>query len=760
MIIYRDKYREKENIYLCRKGKVHMRIRFSFLFAAVAFVSGVSCARIDSFSDSSNLATLVDPLIGTDGPGNVYPGVSAPFGMVQLSPDNGTSGWDRIAGYYWPDTTIAGFSHTHLSGTGAGDLYDISFMPAVPPFKIGKRELGIYSRFSHDDEQAEAGYYSVLLEDYGIRVELAATERCGMQRYTFPATEEATVFLNLSKAMNWDYTTGSDLRIVDDRTIEGYRFSTGWAPNQKVYFTAQFSQPFTSYRIDTAVSVHRDSAYNGIRSHIGRFVFNTAANNRPIVVRTAISPVSIEGARRNLAAEMPTFAFDSVRQAQQAVWNTELAKIEVRGGSPEERTVFYTALYRTMLAPTLFDDTDGRYCGPDGRIQAGRTPGEGGHNYSTFSLWDTYRAAHPLYTFLHPARVNDMAASMLDFYDQHGMLPVWPLWGNETDMMIGYHAVPVLVEAALKGLLPETMLDRVLAACVGTADRDDYRAIGWYKGLGYVPADIEKESLSKTLEYAYDDWCIAQLARRMGRDSVYNEFIVRSKNYMNLYQPASGFMQPRLSDGEWVAGFDPKAYTEHITESNGWQYLWAVQQDIDGLVRLMRGPAQFERRLDEMFALDPEATDSLPIFSTGMIGQYAHGNEPSHHVAYLYDYIGKPEKTQKYVSQILRTQYSARPDGLCGNEDCGQMSAWYVFSALGFYPVDPVSLSYAIGTPLFEEAVLRLPNGRTFTVRAPKVSAKRYRIAKMMLNGHVLGVPFITWNDIVSGGVLELTLTE
>lgn len=723
----------------------------------VAALFAASCSHAP---ESDDLASLVNPFIGTDGPGNVYPGVSAPFGMVQLSPDNGTSGWDRIAGYFWPDTTIAGFSHTHLSGTGAGDLYDISFMPAVPPFKTGKGELGVYSTFRHDDEQAQAGYYSVLLKDYDTRVELAATERCGMQRYTFPATDRATVFVDLSKAMNWDYTMGSYLRVVDDRTIEGYRFSEGWAPDQRVYFTAQFSQPFASYTIDTVVSVHRDSTYNGIRSHIGRFVFHTTKENRSVTVRTAISAVDIEGARRNLAAEMPSFHFDSVRAAQRAVWNAELAKIEVRGGTHDERVSFYTALYRTMLAPTLFDDADGRYFGPDGRIHAGKVPGEGGHNYSTFSLWDTYRAAHPLYTFTQPERVKEMVTSMLDFYDQHGMLPVWPLWGNETDMMIGYHAVPVLVEAALKGLLPDSMLDRVLTACVATANRDDYRGIGLYKMLGYVPADLETESLSKTLEYAYDDHCIAQLARRMGRDSLYNEFILRSKSYMNLYQPASGFMQPRLSTNEWLPGFDPKAYTEHITESNGWQYLWAVQQDVEGLIRLMRGPEQFEKRLDEMFTLDPEATDSLPIFSTGMIGQYAHGNEPSHHVAYLYDYIGKPEKTQRYVSEIMRTQYANRPDGLCGNEDCGQMSAWYVFSALGFYPVDPVSLNYAIGTPLFEESVIRLPNGKSFTVRAPGVSAKRYRIEKMTLNGHLLSTPFLTWRDIVSGGELDIVLRE
>ena len=721
----------------------------------MAAMFALSCTSHET-SVADDPVALVNPLIGTDGPGNVYPGVSAPFGMVQLSPDNGTSGWDRIAGYFWPDTTIAGFSHTHLSGTGAGDLYDISYMPAVPPFKVGEGELGVYSVFNHAEETAEAGYYSVYLTDYQTRVELVATERCGMQRYLFPKSAEATVFVNLAKQMNWDYTMGSELRVVDDRTIEGYRLSEGWAPDQRIYFVAQFSQPFTTYSIDTVISRHPVDRYNGLKSHIGRFVFDTR-DGRPVTVRTAISAVDIEGARRNLAAEMPDFAFDSIRTAQRARWNTLLDRIQVRGGTHDERVSFYTALYRTMLAPTLFDDVDGRYFGPDRQIHAG-TPGA--RNYSTFSLWDTYRAAHPLYTLIQPRRVPDMAISMLNFYDQHGMLPVWPLWGNETDMMIGYHSVPVLAEAALKGLLPDTILNRVLDACVATADRDDYRGIGRYRQLGYVPADEEGESLSKTLEYAYDDHCIARLARYLGRDSVYEVFARRAKNYANLFCVESGFMQPRLANGQWLPGFDPKAYTKHITESNGWQYLWSVQQDVEGLVKLMGGSEAFEKRLDEMFTLYPEESDTLPIFSTGMIGQYAHGNEPSHHVAYLYDYIGRPQKTQQYVSQILRTQYAATPAGLCGNEDCGQMSAWYVFSAMGFYPVDPVSLEYAVGTPLFEESVIHLENGRTFTVRAPGVSAERSRIEAMTLNGKPLERPFILWNDIQAGGVLELTVAR
>lgn len=705
---------------------------------------------------TEDLADLVNPLIGTDYTGNVYPGANAPFGMVQLSPDNGRNGWDWIAGYFYPDTTIAGFSHTHLSGTGAGDLYDISFMPVVPPVKTTQGVLGPYSTFSHDDETVKANYYQVLLKDYGINVELVATQRCGMQRYTFPKTEEATVILNLAKAMNWDYTMGSELRIVDDRTIEGYRFSEGWAKDQRVYFVTQFSQPFTQSTIDTITSQHRNSFYAGRKSHIGTFVFNTT-DNPQVIVRTAISPVDIEGARKNLAAEMPDFEFEKVRLAEHEKWNKELQKIEVKGGTHDERVNFYTALYRSMIAPVVFSDVDGRYYGADLKIHS--TNGEW-ENYTTFSLWDTYRAAHPLYTFMHPERVKDMVQAMLAFYDQHNMLPVWPLWGNETDMMIGYHSVPVVVEAYLKGQVPAEWGERILAACVGTANRDDYRAIGLYKELGYVPADKEGESLSKTLEYAYDDWAIAQLAKKMGKDDVYNEFLLRSKYYQNVFQPASGFMQPRLSSGEWKPGFDPKAYTGDITESNGWQYLWHVQQDVPGLISLMRGPEQFEKRLDEMFTLYPEANDTLPTFSTGMIGQYAHGNEPSHHVAYLYNYIGKPEKTQDYVRKIMDEMYKNTPDGLCGNEDCGQMSAWYAFSAMGFYPVDPVSLTYAIGTPIFEESVIQMPGGKAFTVKAPGVSKENYHVAGMTLNGQPVAAPFISWADMVQGGTLELTMKK
>lgn len=704
--------------------------------------------------DTIDYAKWVNPLIGTEGPGNVYPGATVPFGMVQLSPDNGMSGWYRISGYSYSDTTIAGFSHTHLSGTGAGDLYDIIYMPAVPPFKIGKGELGIYSTFSHERERAEAGYYQVWLQDYNVNVELTATERCGMQRYTFPATDNATVFVNLSKAMNWDYTMGSDIRIVDSTTIEGYRLSEGWATDQRIYFVSKFSRPFERHKIDTIVSRHRDPKYNGIRSHVASFIFDSY-DGEEVVVKTAISGVSIEGAYKNLAAELPAWNFDSVRTAAKERWNKELSVVEVNCGTDDEKTNFYTALYRTMIAPTIFSDVDGSYLGPDKQVH--KT--ENWTNYSTFSLWDTYRTAHPLFTFTQRERVGDMVRSMVAFYEQHGALPVWNMWANETDMMIGYHAVPIIAEAYLKGIGgfdPE----KALAACVASADQDSYRGIGKYKKIGYVPLDDNIESVSKTLEYAYDDYCIAMMARKMGKNDIYDRFIKRSKSYVNIFNPSSGFFEPKYANGKWLGGFDPKLYTEHITESNGWQYRFAVQQDIESLITLLGGKVNFEKALDDMFTLNPTSADSLPIFSTGMIGQYAHGNEPSHHVAYLYNWTEAPQKAQQYVSEIMRTQYSNTPDGLCGNEDCGQMSAWYVMSAMGFYPVDPVSLSYALGTPLFERIVLNLPDGKIFEIEAKGVSAKNYYIESWKLNGETLSAPFITWDQINAGGKLEFIVKQ
>lgn len=725
-----------------------------FLSLSSFLCSFTACVPAGTEGQAECLADCVNPFIGTDFTGNTYPGAQVPFGMVQLSPDNGLPGWDRIAGYFWPDSTIAGFSHTHLSGTGAGDLYDISFMPVMLPYREAEAPLGIHSKFSHEEESASAGYYKVRLSDYDIQVELTATPRCGVQRYTFPKGD-AAVFLNLRKALNWDATVDAHVEQVDSVTIRGYRFSNGWAREQRVFFCTRFSRPL-AMSLDT-VAILTEGKRTGT-SVIARFDFQAEAGEQ-LVVSTALSGVSMDGAMRNLQAEVPEDDFDKCLAAAREAWDRQLGRIEVRCEDRDEKVKFYTALYHAMLAPTLYSDVDGAYLGPD--RQEHRT--EGWDNYGTFSLWDTYRAAHPLYTLVAPERVDDMVNSFIAFYEQNGRLPVWNMWASETDMMIGYHAVAVIADAYLKGI-GGFDAEKALEACVVTANLDDYRGIGAYKKLGYVPYDLKDPynaddwSLSKTLEYAYDDHCIARMAEKMGRTDIAEEFYRRAQNYRNVYNPETGFMQPRDSRGHFVEPFSPDDYTPHICESNGWQYFWSVQHDVEGLIELAGGKERFAQKLDSMFTYHPGEDDELPIFSTGMIGQYAHGNEPSHHVIYLFNAVGQPWKTQQYAARVMHELYLNTPAGLCGNEDCGQMSAWYVFSAMGFYPVDPVSGRYELGTPLYPEVKLHLADGKTFTVRANGVSRENCYVKSVKLNGVPYDKTYITHEQILSGGVMEIEM--
>lgn len=725
-------------------------------FGILLLFSFSACVSQQPDAETECYATeYVNPFIGTDFTGNTYPGAQAPFGMVQLSPDNGLPGWDRISGYFYPDSTIAGFSHTHLSGTGAGDLYDISFMPVTLPYKEADAPLGIHSLFSHDEETASAGYYQVRLKDYNINVELTATERCGIQRYTFPEAD-AAIFLNLRKAMNWDFTNDTRIEVVDSVTIQGYRFSDGWARDQHIYFRTRFSKPFASVQLDTA-AVIKDGKRIG-SSAIARFDFHTSAGEQ-ILVTTAISGVSMEGAARNLAAEAPADDFDKYLAVTRKNWNEQLSKVEIKSNDIDKKVKFYTALYHSMLAPTIYSDMDGAYYGPDKQVHQA----DGWTNYSTFSLWDTYRAAHPLYTYIEPQRVNDMVKSFLAFSEQNGRLPVWNFYGSETDMMIGYHAVPVIVDAYLKGI-GDSDPKKALAACVATANIDEYRGIGLYKKYGYVPYDVtdhynsENWSLSKTLEYAYDDYCIARMAEKLGEKQIADEFDKRSLNYKNVYNSQTTFMQPRNNKGSFIENFSPDDYTPHICESNGWQYFWSVQQDVDGLISLVGGKERFAQKLDSMFTYNPSADEDLPIFSTGMIGQYAHGNEPSHHVIYLFNAIGQPWKTQKYAAEVMHELYKNTPAGLCGNEDCGQMSAWYVFSAMGFYPVDPISGKYEIGTPMYPEMKMHLANGKTFTILAPAVSKENIYIQSVKLDGKPYDKSYITHEQIMNGSIFEFEM--
>ena len=730
-------------------------MRIHFILAMLALFTLGACTFSQSSESKTDYTQLVNPFIGTDFTGNTYPGAQAPFGMVQLSPDNGLAGWDRISGYFYPDSTIAGFSHTHLSGTGAGDLYDVLFMPVTLPYKEAQGELGIHSKFSHQDEEASAGYYRVKLQDYNINVELTATPRCGVQRYTFPKAE-SMVILNLKKAMNWDFTMDSQIEVVDSCNIRGYRFSEGWARGQKLYFATRFSRPFKSVEMDEAEIKLKGEKVG--TSKIARFMFDTEEGEQVTIV-TALSGVSMEGAVKNLDAEAPHNDFDKYLADAKADWNKQLQRIEVTGGNDDDRVNFYTALYHSMIAPTIYSDVDGQYYGPDKQVHQA----DGWVNYSTFSLWDTFRAAHPLFTYTEPERVGDMVQSFIAFYEQNGRLPVWNFWGSETDMMIGYHAVPVIVDAFMKGI-GNFDAEKALEACIATSNIDEYRGIGSYKKNGYIPYNVtdkynsENWSLSRTLEYAFDDFCIAEMAQKMGKTDIANEYYKRSQNYRNVFNPATGFMQPIDDKGVFQPNFNPDEYTAHICESNAWHYFWSVQHDIKGLVSLTGGQEKFAAKLDSMFTYIPTGNEELPIFSTGMIGQYAHGNEPSHHVIYLYNKVRQPWKTQKYAAQVMHELYFNAPAGLCGNEDCGQMSAWYVFSAMGFYPVNPVSGEYEIGTPLFPEMRLNLSNGKTFTVLAPNVSRENIYIQSVKVNGQPYDKSYITHQQIVDGATVEFVM--
>ena len=730
-------------------------MRIHFIPAMLALFTLGACTFSQSSESKTDYTQLVNPFIGTDFTGNTYPGAQAPFGMVQLSPDNGLAGWDRISGYFYPDSTIAGFSHTHLSGTGAGDLYDVLFMPVTLPYKEAQGELGIHSKFSHQDEEASAGYYRVKLQDYNINVELTATPRCGVQRYTFPKAE-SMVILNLKKAMNWDFTMDSQIEVVDSCNIRGYRFSEGWARGQKLYFATRFSRPFKSMEMDEAEIKLKGEKVG--TSKIARFMFDTEEGEQVTIV-TALSGVSMEGAVKNLDAEAPHNDFDKYLADAKADWNKQLQRIEVTGGNDDDRVNFYTALYHSMIAPTIYSDVDGQYYGPDKQVHQA----DGWVNYSTFSLWDTFRAAHPLFTYTEPERVGDMVQSFIAFYEQNGRLPVWNFWGSETDMMIGYHAVPVIVDAYMKGI-GNFDAEKALEACIATSNIDEYRGIGSYKKNGYIPYNVtdkynsENWSLSRTLEYAFDDFCIAEMAQKMGKTDIANEYYKRSQNYRNVFNPATGFMQPIDDKGVFQPDFNPDEYTAHICESNAWHYFWSVQHDIKGLVSLTGGQEKFAAKLDSMFTYVPAGNEELPIFSTGMIGQYAHGNEPSHHVIYLYNKVRQPWKAQKYAAQVMHELYFNAPAGLCGNEDCGQMSAWYVFSAMGFYPVNPVSGEYEIGTPLFPEMRLNLSNGKTFTVLAPNVSRENIYIQSVTVNGQPYDKSYITHQQIMDGATVEFVM--
>ncbi len=725
--------------------------------ALVATVLLSACER----PRGSNLTPYVDPLIGTGAHGHTYPGATVPFGMVQVSPDNGRSGWDWVSGYHYSDSIIVGFAHTHLSGTGIGDLADILVMPVTRRVDVARSyrtrdDRDFRSSFSHEREQASPGYYAVHLDDHGVDVELTATDRVGMHRYTYSGGDGAGIVIDLGYAINWDSPTETFLRVEDDTLVTGYRFSTGWAKDQRVFFVAALSQPIVSVEL----------ADDSIPVVVGREVHGTAVKGYfriaaepggQLLLKIGISYVDLDGARRNLENEVPDWDFDRVQRDARRRWDEALEGIRIRTTDTTRARTFYTALYRTKLAPIRFDDVDGRYRGADGEIHVA----DGFDNYSVFSLWDTFRAAHPLSTLVEPDRVNDMIRSMLAFADQHGLLPVWSLVGNETNTMTGYHAIPVVADAYLKGFRGFDG-DRALDAMIESA-MADHRGLRHYREFGYIPSELEPESVTKTLEYAFDDWAIAAMAEALGRGDVAERFDRRSRSFEAVFDPTTRFMRGRAASGAWVEPFDPVRSSHQVntdyTEGNAWQHSWFVPHDVARLIHLMGGDRAFMAKLDSLFSADTAITGehASPDIS-GMLGQYAHGNEPSHHIAYLYAYAGAPWKTQQRVRQIMDDLYHDGPNGLAGNEDCGQMSAWYVFSALGFYPVNPVGGVYVIGVPAFEAAAIALGDGTAFRVEAPGVSAANAYVQRATLNGQPLERAYVTHEEIVAGGTLRLEM--
>jgi predicted alpha-1,2-mannosidase len=693
---------------------------------------------------------FVDPFIGTGGHGHTYPGATLPFGMVQLSPDTRLTGWDGCSGYHYSDTTIYGFSHTHLSGTGVSDYGDILLMPYTGKIQLergeaGKPGSGYSSSFSHDHETASSGFYNVKLDDNNIEVELTTTLRVGVHRYTFPSSERANIIIDL---YHRDRVLDSGIFFVSDSEIEGFRRSNAWAKDQHIYFVARFSKPFLAYGISSNGALLEDQKKATGKDIKGFVSYETNQGDR-IVIKVGISAVSIEGARKNLNAEAQNLSFDQIKNNAQQTWNQALGKIKTEGGTAEQTRTFYTSLYHALLNPNLFMDVDGQYRGRDLRIHQAKDF----TNYTVFSLWDTYRTTHPLFTIIEPKRTLDFINTFKVQYEQGGMLPVWELAANETGCMIGYHSIPVIVDAYMKGI--QNFDKKTLYEAMKHSAEQNHLGLEHYKKHGYIPAEKEAESVSKTLEYAYDDWCIAQMARLLGKQDDYKYFTQRAQSYKNLYDPSTQFIRAKLK-GTWFSPFDPAEVNFNYTEANAWQYHFYVPQDIEGMINLMGGKENFINKLDQLFSSDSKTTGRKQAEITGLIGQYAHGNEPSHHISYLYNFVNQPWKTQQKVRQIMDILYSDQPDGLCGNEDCGQMSAWYVMSALGFYPVTPGQDLYVIGTPIFPKAVIKLENGHTFTVEAKHVSKRNFYIQSAQLNGKPWTRSWLRHRDIIKNGSLVL----
>lgn len=721
-----------------------MKLQSVFYFILIFLLS---CQNNNSDSIESadeNLISYVNPFIGTGGHGHTYPGATLPFGMMQLSPDTRLEGWDGCSGYHYSDNEIYGFSHTHLSGTGVSDYGDVLLMPTNKQvFNNGADgKEGYKSKFSHDKEIAEPGFYKVHLEDTNIDVELTTSKRSGIHKYNFPSKDNQYLILDL---LHRDKLLDSKINRVSDTKITGYRFSSAWATDQRLFFAIETSHAFT----DVLQSPPKEGM-KGAQKMAMQFI---NPKNEPIYIKIGISAVDIEGANQNLKQEIGAKTFDDIKTEAQNIWEKQLEKIVIEDKNVDNKTNFYTSMYHVALAPNLYQDVDGRYRGMDLEIHKTKDF----DYYTVFSLWDTYRAAHPLYTIIEQEKTNDFINTFLAKYDEGGIMPIWDLAANYTGCMIGYHAVPVIADAYLKGIR-DYDVDKAYTAMKHSANQDKL-GLQFYKDYGFIPVENESESVSKTLEYAYDDWSIAQMAEELGKKEDYKTFLERAQYFKNSYDPESQFMRGRFRN-TWFSPFDPYEVNFNYTEANAWQYSFYVPQDISGFTKLMGGKIQLENNLDKLFSASKNTSGSHQADITGLIGQYAHGNEPSHHMAYLYNFVNKPAKTQEKVHQILTELYTNTPDGISGNEDCGQMSAWYIFSSLGFYPVTPGSNQYIIGTPLFDKATINLENGKSFTVKTKNKSDDNIYIASATLNGKEYPYSYINHQDIITGGELVFTMTN
>ncbi len=735
----------------------------NYIFIILVASAFISCKKEEKkiVESKSKNTIYVDPYIGTGGHGHTYPGATVPFGMLQVTPVNGISKWDWCSGYHYSDSIAAGFSHLALSGTGIGDLADVLFMPInkevdLSTTPLSRDSLAYKSKYSHKNEEASPGYYQVFLESHNVNVELTTALRTAYHKYTFAKDDKQSVVIDLGFAINWDRALKTSIAVEDEYTISGYRFSKGWAANQKVFFVAKFSKPINKHHIFTDGKRIENKSSEGIKTSAQLF-FNSNDSNE-LFAKVALSSVSIENAKENL--DIGDFNFEAIKTKAENIWDKALTKIEVETPIDSLKTMFYTAMYHAQVAPVTYSDKNGQFRKENDEIVSA----ENYTAYSTLSLWDTFRAEHPLLTLTAPEKVSDIINTMLVYYETRKILPVWTLYANETNTMTGYHSIPVIAEAYKKGIRGFDA-EKAFEAMKTTMMQDE-RGLNHYKKYGYIPYTLIDESVTITLEYAYDDWCVAQMAKALGKNDDYEFFLNRSKAYQHLFDNETGFMRGKSVDGKsWNEPFDPK-HSNHreqtdYTEGNAWQHSWFVPHAVKDFVTLHGSNETFTRRLEQLFTESSEITgDNVSADISGLIGQYAHGNEPSHHIAYMFNHANQPWRTQYWARHIMDTQYNTTPNGLSGNEDCGQMSAWYALSSIGLYPLNPASGDYEIGSPIFEKATINISKEKSFVIEAENVSDKNIYIQSASLNGVDFNKTSISHQQIIEGGTLHFVMGD